>query len=139
MKACDGKPIVALTLRHDRLDNFWFCLAHELAHISLHLDNNVGKSFFDDLDLMGEGLEMVEKYADDLAEQAQIDNATWHSSDVSSTHHPRDVRRLAYKLRINPAIVAGRVRFETKNYRALTRFVGHGEVRKHFQGAMSGE
>lgn len=26
-------PTVALTLRHNRLDNFWFTLAHELAHI----------------------------------------------------------------------------------------------------------
>jgi HTH-type transcriptional regulator/antitoxin HigA len=26
-------PIVALTLRYNRLDNFWFTLAHELAHI----------------------------------------------------------------------------------------------------------
>lgn len=28
-------PIVALTLRHDRLDNFWFTLMHEIAHLVL--------------------------------------------------------------------------------------------------------
>jgi len=27
----DGRPVVALTLRYDRIDNFWFCLLHELA------------------------------------------------------------------------------------------------------------
>ena len=32
-----GEPVVALTLRHDRLDNFWFTLCHELAHLVLHL------------------------------------------------------------------------------------------------------
>jgi HTH-type transcriptional regulator/antitoxin HigA len=32
-----GRPIVALTLRHDRIDNFWFALMHELAHVALHL------------------------------------------------------------------------------------------------------
>ena len=26
-------PIIALTLRHDRLDSFWFTLLHELAHL----------------------------------------------------------------------------------------------------------
>lgn len=39
----DGRPVVALTLRYDRVDAFWFTLAHELAHIVLrhkgvHLD-----------------------------------------------------------------------------------------------------
>ncbi len=29
----DDHPVVALTLRHDRIDNFWFTLMHELAHI----------------------------------------------------------------------------------------------------------
>lgn len=31
------RPIVALTLRHDRIDNFWFALLHEVAHVALHL------------------------------------------------------------------------------------------------------
>jgi len=29
----NGHPVVALTLRYDRIDNFWFTLMHELAHI----------------------------------------------------------------------------------------------------------
>ena len=29
----DGRPVVALTLRYDRIDSFWFCLLHELAHV----------------------------------------------------------------------------------------------------------
>jgi HTH-type transcriptional regulator/antitoxin HigA len=38
----DGdRPIVALTLRHDRLDNFWFALLHELAHVARHLSSRV--------------------------------------------------------------------------------------------------
>ena len=38
-----------MTLRYDRLDNFWFTLAHELAHVHLHLhDRSV--AFFDDID-----------------------------------------------------------------------------------------
>lgn len=40
----DSSPIVALTLRYDRIDAFWFTLLHELAHLALghqalHLDN----------------------------------------------------------------------------------------------------
>lgn len=29
----DGQPVVAITLRYDRIDWFWFTLMHELAHI----------------------------------------------------------------------------------------------------------
>jgi hypothetical protein len=37
---------------------------------------------------------------------------------------------LAQRLEIHPAIVAGRVRYETKNFRLLSQFVGTGEVRR---------
>ncbi|HSN53770.1 MAG TPA: HigA family addiction module antitoxin [Candidatus Sulfomarinibacteraceae bacterium] len=30
----DGNPVVALTLRYDRLDSFWFTLMHEVAHLA---------------------------------------------------------------------------------------------------------
>lgn len=40
----DGTPVIALSLRHDRIDAFWFTLLHELAHLLLghpgsHVDN----------------------------------------------------------------------------------------------------
>ena len=33
-----GAPVIGMTIRHDRIDNFWFVLLHELAHIAAHLD-----------------------------------------------------------------------------------------------------
>lgn len=40
IRSSDTGRIVALTLRYDRLDNFWFVLLHELAHIALHIDSD---------------------------------------------------------------------------------------------------
>lgn len=40
---------------------------------------------------------------------------------------------LAQRLGIHPAVVAGRVRYERDNYRLLSRFVGTGQVRRHFK------
>lgn len=34
----NGNPFIAYTARYDRVDNFWFVLAHEIAHIILHFD-----------------------------------------------------------------------------------------------------
>ena len=42
MMVPSGNPIVALTARHDRLDNFWFTLFHELGHIALTLRRREG-------------------------------------------------------------------------------------------------
>ena len=42
------------------------------------------------------------------------------------------VVQFATKLHIHPAIVAGRVRFERKNFRMLSHYVGSGEIRRHF-------
>lgn len=125
-----GRPVVALTLRHDRLDNFWFVLMHELAHVAKHLDE-ANPVFTDDLDSPG-AQDRKECEADELAQEALIPQAAWEKSAVRSSHLAKDVIALAEKLGIHPAIVAGRVRHETKNYRILAKLLGHGLVGRHF-------
>ncbi len=131
----DGRPVVGLTLRHDRIDNFWFCLLHELAHVGRHLDNDEGDAFVDDLTLRkveGGREDTKEQQADDWAEEALIPKAAWEASAVKDHPTPITVMNLANALEIHPAIVAGRVRYEQQNYRLLSQFVGTGEVRRQF-------
>lgn len=129
MLMADGTPVVGLTLRYDRTDSFWFSLMHELAHVALHL-GEAQASCFDDFDLK-DGDE-TEKQADDMAQEALIPSDVWASSGVLDIPTPSMVMELAQRLRIHPAIVAGRVRRETGNYRLLSQFVGSGEVRPLF-------
>jgi len=42
-----GKPVIIMSLRFNRIDNFYFTLLHEIGHILLHQDSN--KSFVDDM------------------------------------------------------------------------------------------
>ena len=131
----DGRPVVALTLRYDRLDNFWFCLLHELAHVGRHLNDGDDRVFVDDLSLrrLEDGRQDPrEREADAWAEEALIPNAAWAASDVPDRPTPMTVLDLAQTLRVHPAIVAGRVRHETGNYRLLSQLVGTGEVRRQF-------
>lgn len=131
----DGRPVIGLTLRYDRVDNFWFCLLHELAHVGRHLDNDKGKAFVDDLTLRkqeGEQEDPREQEADDWAEEALIPEAVWEASAVRENPTPMAVMNLAKALEIHPAIIAGRVRYEKQNYRLLSQFVGIGEVRRQF-------
>ena len=124
------RPIVALTLRYDRIDNFWFCLMHELAHVALHLGGDTTQ-FYDDLDVDSQG-DQREVEADQLAGEALIPEEEWRKSSASRLPSPEAVQELADLLRIHPAIVAGRFRHEYRSYRVLNQFVGHGEVRRLF-------
>ena len=125
-----GRPIVAMTLRHDRLDNFWFVLMHELAHVAKHLDE-ANPLFTDDLDSHDE-LDRKEQEADEMASEALIPQAQWDKSSARTSHLTKDVVALAEKLGVHPAIVAGRVRHETKSYRLLAKQLGHGQASRHF-------
>jgi HTH-type transcriptional regulator/antitoxin HigA len=131
----DGTPVIGLTLRYDRLDNFWFCLLHELAHVGRHMDVDGETAFIDDLtlrDVEGARQDPKEIQADQWAEDALIPRAIWETSAVRQQATPMSVINLANALQIHPAIVAGRIRHEQKNYRLLSQFVGTGEVRLHF-------
>jgi HTH-type transcriptional regulator/antitoxin HigA len=123
-------PVIGMSLRYDRIDNFWYCLMHELAHISKHLSND-NQVFYDDLDVDKPG-DPREIEADELAGESLIPRAAWDTSPAKAVRSPQAVERLAKELRINPAIVAGRIRYERKNFRILNQFVGHGKVRKLF-------
>ncbi len=126
----DGTPVIALTLRHDRLDNFWFTLMHELAHVALHFDGEC-EAWFDDLDDKSPKAK-VEREADALAEEVLIPGDVWQSSQVRLTHTTEDMLSLAKQLNIHPAIIAGRVRYETGNYRLLSRYLGSKQVKQQF-------
>jgi len=132
----DGRPVIGLTLRYDRIDNFWFCLLHELAHVGRHMDNSEGDAFVDDLTLRrveGGRVDQKEAQADEWADDALIPRSVWETSAVRHQPTPMAVMNLANALQVHPAIIAGRVRYEQQNYRLLSQFVGTGAVRRHFE------
>ena len=121
---------MALTIRYDRIDNFWFVLMHELIHISRHPIAEL-TTFYDDLDVEDTG-NAQEQEADQLAGEALIPQEEWNRSPASKLRTPEAAEHLATRLRIHPAIVAGRIRHDRKSYRVLNRLVGQGQVRKLF-------
>ncbi len=126
----DGeRPIVALTLRHDRVDNFWFALMHELVHVQKHLRED--RLFIaDNLDDKTRSSK-EEKQADQGALDALIPPDAWKAATVRVRPIKANALALAESLRIHPAIVAGRVRFEASNWRLLPTI--QATVSEHFQ------
>jgi len=110
-----GSPVIAMTLRHDRLDNFWFTLMHELAHLQLHIDSS-DTWFIDDLD--AESNDIKEKEADVAAQIAFI------PSDIWLSRQPYDsptIESLSRELNISPCIIAGRLRHELGDHSLFGR------------------
>jgi HTH-type transcriptional regulator/antitoxin HigA len=126
----DGSPVIGLTLRLDRIDYFWFTLMHELAHVMKHL-SAPGDAFLDRLEDF-EATEALEIEANKIARDALIPRAMWRRSEVAVAPTRQRVLTLARELSVHPAIVAGRVRRETGNYRLFGDLVGLHEVRCHF-------
>jgi HTH-type transcriptional regulator/antitoxin HigA len=129
----DGAPIIGMTLRYDRVDHFWFTLCHELGHVALHLrgageivDREVGSSA---------SLEdQREREANAFAEIAIVGVEALREAGLIDRPTPAAVEALAVRLRVHPALVAGRVRKERGDYRVLARMVGVGGVREVLGG-----
>ena len=123
-------PVVALTLRHDRLDNFWFVLLHELGHVFRHRNSGLEFGFFDDESALDKDRREAE--ADEFAEKALISEEAWKSSFVRYANTAQEVVSFAKKSHISASIVAGRIRKERKNFKIFSELVGQGEVSKLF-------
>jgi HTH-type transcriptional regulator / antitoxin HigA len=126
-------PVIGLTLRHDRLDNFWFTLLHELGHIFLHRDRGLKDGFFDE-----EGapaLDALESEADQFAESAFMPNEVWKKSFVRFTRDRNQVVQFAEGHGISSAVIAGRIRRERNDYTLFNDLMGSGSLKKLMSSA----
>jgi HTH-type transcriptional regulator/antitoxin HigA len=110
----EGRPIVALSVRYDRVDAFWFTLLHELAHILLHRNRTEI-----DVDLVGphcedSGYKPSEEREADRHACEWLVPTTELNRFIAETKpyysHDRIVR-FAEQLGIHPGIVVGQLQY----------------------------
>lgn len=133
-KSPTGRPVVGLTLRHDRLDNFWFTLIHELAHVYLHLGKRE-VAFFDDTEKgVYKGRDPEEREANELASNLLIPTEIWKAWKKEKRGHisKEAIKEFSRQQGISLAIVAGRLRWETGEYKNFSQFLGNKTARKMF-------
>jgi len=125
-------PVIGLTLRHDRLDNFWFTLMHELAHIARHYDTGINL-FYDEIEgVKALELDEKEKEADTLAEEVLLPTAKWEVSPARLIPSSMAANSLAKELGVHVAIIAGQIRHKGNKYAYLNKIVTEAKVRKYF-------
>jgi|LSQX01.2.fsa_nt_gb HTH-type transcriptional regulator/antitoxin HigA len=105
----NDRPVIGLTLRYDRIDNFWFTLFHELGHI-IH-DHK--RDFFDSIDNKADS-DKRESEADEFAQNLLIPN-----EDIQAFRNRCNGRftrgriiEFAAAIKRHPGIVVGRLQHD---------------------------
>jgi len=105
------QAVAAYTLRYDRVDNFWFVMAHELGHICKHLRDDTSQ-FLDSVDSDGK-VNDQEKEADAFA-RGCLGMEAMRAFAAASRGRMSDERVRAYaeEARVHPGIVVGFLQHE---------------------------
>jgi len=122
----NGKsPVVGMSLRFDRIDNFWFVLMHELEHV-FNKDGKVD-AMIDELDGekagVGAGLPEQERLANAAAAAFCVPPKEMDS--WIARKHPyyseADLIGFAHRIQVHPGIAAGQLRSRINNYKIFTK------------------
>jgi HTH-type transcriptional regulator/antitoxin HigA len=108
-------PVIALSLRFDRIDAFWHTLLHECAHVK-HKDGLAGDVFVD-VDLVGDDSSPsapkrpIEERADEFASNFSIPKFELDGfiSRVRPLFSKTRIQGLAAKLNVHPGLVVGQL------------------------------
>nr|WP_306264728.1 XRE family transcriptional regulator [Pararhizobium sp. IMCC3301] len=123
-----GRPVIGITVRHDRIDNFWYTLLHELGHVFLHYQIGLAAGFFDE-ELETEQVDELESQANEFASELLIPTHRWKLSNARISKSADVIESFAENIGIHSAIVFGRIRKERNDYKLFANRVGSGRVR----------
>jgi len=123
----DLSPVIGMSLRHDRIDNFWFVLRHELEHV-IQLHGRTAAMF--DVELegakagIGDDIADEERIANEAAAEFCVPRKAMDSfiARKDPFFAERDLLGLAKTLNVHQGLVAGQLQHKTGRY---DRFRNH--------------
>jgi HTH-type transcriptional regulator/antitoxin HigA len=123
----EDSPVIGMSMQHDRIDNFWFVLRHEIEHVLQKHGQEKEKIDFD-LDSEGSSLCSIDD-EERIANQAAADfcaPADRLNSFMARKHpfyYEKDVVAFARVVQRHPGIVVGQIRRKLNRYDYLTRYL----------------
>lgn len=131
----DMAPVIGMTLRHDRIDNFWFVLRHEIEHVL----RGHGRRQAITIDIELEGPKA--QTGNDIPEQERIANEAAKNFCVpaeemekfitkkSPYFAERDILGFAATLHLHPGLVVGQLQHRTGRFDRYRNYLA--KVRDH--------
>lgn len=122
----ERSPVIGLSMRHDRIDNFWFVLRHECEHVlrghgleTVALDTELegGKAG------TGEDIPEQERVANGAAADFCVPTKTLKQfiARKAPIFTERDLLAFAKLIRVHPGLVAGQLQHATGRYDRFRR------------------
>lgn len=124
----DG-PVIGMSLRLNRVDNFWFTLRHELEHVLREdgKDTNIGFAHVDEFDKENfegdrpkEEIEADRAALDFCVPQAALENFIARKSPYISE---KDVLGFSARVGTHPGIVVGQIQFRQNKWNWLRKYL----------------
>lgn len=123
----EQSPVIGMSLRYDRIDNFWFVLRHEIQHV-LEGDGRVAAML--DTELEGEragtgpNIPEEERIANEAAANFCVPQSTLDRfiARKEPFFAERDILGFASTLNVHPGLIAGQLQHRTLKYE---RFRNH--------------
>ena len=119
-----NSPVIGLSIRFDRVDNFWFVLRHEIEHV-LRRDGQVKEvideivdSAKDDRNLSEEEIAANSAAADFCVPKAEIESFVARKAPFFAE---RDVLGFARRISVHPGLVVGQIRKRTGRWDLFSR------------------
>ena len=120
----DEQPVIGITLRLDRLDNFCFVLRHEIEHV-LRGDGREATFAPVDSDMGSSETELqCEIIANEAAAEFCVPGDLLDSfvARKSPFISEKDMLRFAARVEMNPSVVVGQIQNKTKKYGWLRKY-----------------
>lgn len=120
----DDKPVIGMSLRYDRIDNFWFVLRHELEHVLQEDGKNNGPIIDTDIGSDNGELHECEMRANEAAANFCVpsDQLENFMARIQPYFSEQKVLLFAQRIKVHPGLVVGQLQ------RKLDR---HDFLRKH--------
>jgi HTH-type transcriptional regulator/antitoxin HigA len=128
----DGAPVIALSLRFDRVDNFWFNLFHEIDHI-LHGEGK-DDPIYEIIEQDAQGLPANEMRANEAAANYCVpkDEMDGFIARVNPLFSKKNIIGFAHRLNIHPGVVVGQLQ-----NRKLIQYSFHREMLEKIRGIVT--
>ncbi|MFA5429857.1 MAG: ImmA/IrrE family metallo-endopeptidase [Candidatus Omnitrophota bacterium] len=121
----DERPVIAMSLRHDRIDNFWFVLRHEIEHVlrrhgqaAIMLDTEL-------VETLDDATSKEEKMANLAASEFCVPSKSMDKfmERKSPIFTERDMIGFARSLNIHPGLVVGQLHHRTGRYELFNKYL----------------
>lgn len=121
----DDSPVIGMSLRQNRIDNFWFVFRHELEHV-LNGDGRTEEVI--DVDIQSANTDELpeeERLANEAAADFCIDKKRMDSFYLRKAPYisERDVRAFSAMQGVHPGLVVGQIHHRTQNYAFLRKYL----------------